>query len=145
MDLSKLDVKTASEKGATLHLRNPFSNELLYEAKPGENEGDDPIQIPVTITLMGRDSPKLAEKVKELEARRMKGETISDGDGSMEMLAAGVISWTGIAMPGSTEDADCTYENALSIFMGEATSWVGEQASVFAAVRRNFIGNVSSA
>jgi hypothetical protein len=140
MDLSKLDPKAAATKGAVLHLRNPFNNEPLFAV--GEAvEGEEPIKEAVTITLMGKDSAKLAAKAKELEKRRMEGEAISDGDGSMEMLAAGAISWTGIALTGETELAECNYDNALALFMAEETSWVGEQASIFAAVRRNFIGN----
>ncbi|WP_347837719.1 hypothetical protein [uncultured Planktomarina sp.] len=142
MDLSKFDVKTAAKKGAELHLRNPFNNELLFEEVAPENEGDEPTKRPVTITLMGRDSPVLLEKTKEIERRRVKGEEISDAEASTELLATGIVAWQGIALPGTSEDAECNFENAVKILTNEATSWVQEQASIFASVRRNFIGNV---
>ena len=142
MDLSKFSVKDAARKGAFLHLKNPFDHSLIYEEKPPKVEGEEPIKVKVGLTLMGRDSDVMQEKSKEIERRRLKGEEISETEASMEMLAAGTISWQGIAMPGETGDADCTFENVLAVLNHPDTAFVGEQASVFAAVRRNFIGNV---
>ena len=142
MDLSKYSVKDAASKGAFLHLKNPFDHSPIYEEKAPEVEGEEPIKVKVGLTLMGRDSDVVQSKLKEIERRRVKGEEISDTEASMEMLAAGTISWQGIAMPGTTEDAECTFENVLAVLNHPDTAFVGEQASVFAAVRRNFIGNV---
>lgn len=143
MDLSKFDVKSAAKSGAFLHLRNPFNQSLIYDIQPPKTEGGEEIKTKVGMLLMGRDSPAVMAKSREIDRRRLKGEEITDEQASCEMLATALISWTGIALPGETEEAAASYDNAMVIFTSPETSWVSEQASMFSAVRINFMGNVS--
>lgn len=129
MDLGKLDVKAASEKGAVLHLKHPMTGEKLFD-------GD----TPVTITVIGRDSPAVAAAMKELDRRKSKGEDIDETERGLELLSAVVKDWQGIELDGAP--LDCTKANARKLFADPRTEWIGEQVGPFALARRNFAHNL---
>lgn len=129
MDLGKLDVKAASEKGAVLHLKHPMTGEKLFD-------GDEP----VTITVIGRDSPAVSAVMKDLDRRKSKGEDIDEHERGLELLAAVVKDWSGIELDG--EPLECNKANARKLFADPRTEWIGEQVGPFALSRRNFAQNL---
>lgn len=131
MDLTRLDVKAASEKGAVLHLKHPMTGEKLFD-------GDDP----VTITVIGRDSPSVRAAMTDIERRKAKGEDISREDEGLELLSVVTTGWTGIDFDGKA--LEFSKANARKIYADPRTEWIGEQVGPFALSRRNFAQNLQT-
>jgi len=127
MDLTQLDVKAASEKGAVLTIKHPMTGEPL--------EG-------VTITVIGRDSPSVRAAMLEIERRKAKGETIDRDEEGLELLSSVVKGWEGIEFEG--QPLEFSKANARKLFSDPRTEWIGEQVGPFALSRRNFAKNLPS-
>lgn len=130
MDLTRYDVKSAAEKGADLHLKNPFDNEPLMD-------GDKP----VTITVLGRDAKAVQDARKEAEKRHAKGD-IDETERGLLPLVASVVGWSGIEFDGKA--LDCTPENVRKVLTDPRTDWIAEQIIPFTLSRRNYSGNIAS-
>lgn len=128
-DLARMSLRAAADKGAVLHLKDPATNDPLFD-------GDEP----VTITLLGANSQAMIDKAKEIERRRVEGETIDDAQAGAEQLAALTVAWSGISV-NSDKPLECTFENAVKIYLDPHTEWVVEQIGPFCRSRRNFVGN----
>lgn len=120
MDLSTLDVKKASEAGAELCLRNPFTGEVI----PG-----------VTLRVLGRDAEQLQAARKDAERKRAEGKLDTE-TANRHVLAAAVAGWEGVELDG--QPLPYSHENALRLMMDERTAWVAEQVAPFSLSRRNF-------
>lgn len=130
MDLTRFDVKSASTAGADLHLVNPMT---------GEKIGTD--EAPVSIRVIGRDSPVVRDTMSGIERRKTRGENIDREEEGLELLCAVVVGWEGIEFDG--KPLEFSKENARKIFSDPRTEWVGEQVGPFALSRRNFVRNLS--
>lgn len=129
MDLAKLSPRQAAEPGAELHLKDPATGDPLYSGK-----------TPVTITVRGGDSEVVAEKRKEIERRRAKGEEINEAEAGAELLAAITIRWKGIGLR-STKALPCSPENAKKLYLDPDAEWICGQVGPFSRNRRNFVKN----
>lgn len=129
MDLTALDVKAASEKGAVLHLKHPMTGEKLFD-------GDEP----VTVTVIGRDSPSVRSAMLDIERRKAKGEDITKEDEGLELLAVVTLGWSGIEFDGKA--LEYSKSNARKLYSDPRTDWIGEQVGPFALNRRNFAHNL---
>lgn len=129
MDLTRFDVKAAAEKGAVLHVKHPSTGEKLYDGK-----------TPVTITVIGRDSPSVVAAMRDIERRKAKGEDIDRNEEGLELLSAVVTDWQGVEFDG--KPLKCTKANARKLFSDPRTEWIGEQVGPFALSRRNFAQNL---
>lgn len=140
MKLSQFDPKAAAEKGATLHLRNPFNQTPLL-ADPLEDGGDP---RPVTIELRGVDAPSVQAVRKDIERRRVEGEEISDEEASLELTVAAMIGWTAISVGEDAEDTPFSKEKAKELLSDPDTAWVFEQTGPFTLRRVNFLPSAPS-
>lgn len=133
MDLSHYDVKSASAKGADLHLKHPMTGELLFD---DEKE-------PLFVRVIGRDSPVVKAAMDDVKKRRARGEEISSEDEGILYLCAVTVGWSeNIELDG--ERLEYTEKNARKIYSDPRTEWIGEQVGPFALARRNFAKNLSS-
>lgn len=137
MKLSRFDPKSAAEKGATLHLRNPLDNKLLFE-DPIE-EGGEP--RPVTIDMKGVDAPSVQKCRKDIERRRVEGEEISDEEASLELTVAAMTGWSAISVGEDVADTPFSKEKAKELLSDPEAAWVFEQTGPFTLRRSNFLRN----
>lgn len=117
--------------GAVLHLKHPATGEPL-----GTKDA------PVTITVIGRDSPSVRAVMQDVEKRRARGETIDKEEEGLTLLASVVKGWQGIEFDG--KPFEYSPANARKLFADPRTEWVGEQVGPFALNRRNFAQNLSN-
>lgn len=120
MDLSTLDVKKASEAGAILRLRNPFTGDVI--------EG-------VSIRVIGRDAEVLQKARKDAERDRAEGRMDSE-TANRHVLAAAIVGWEGVEIDG--KPLEYSPEAAIKLVTDERTAWVAEQVAPFSLSRRNF-------
>ena len=125
MDLTqkKFDVAGAVEKGAILHLVDPFSAVRLYDGKD-----------PITITVRGIESQTaraVAKKHRQNEARGIK---LSEDDKGLDNLNALIIDWAHIG--NANGDLECTPENVRAVLA--EYDWIAQQVLAFAMERSNF-------
>lgn len=138
-DLACLDTSKAGEQGATLHVKHPVTGELMHVMVQ-----DEP--VPLTLTLLGSDSPTWKAKVFDTNRRRlremqgarrqsaMSPERI-DAD-ALALLAEATVGWSGVVIDGKV--VPCTPENAAMVY--SRLPWLREQADEFANARENFTG-----
>ena len=124
MDLAKLSPKAAAEKGATLRLRHPSTDEPLD----------------VSIEIVGRDSSDVQERLKAIKTRRSRGEEISQDAEGLELLLAVTKGWENIEVDG--EALEYSEANARKLYTDPRTEWIAEQVGPFALSRRNFVKNL---
>lgn len=131
LDLSCLDLAAHAERGATLHLRHPVSNEPLTGAG-GE---------PVTITLVGAESRKYTagkwrmsdeNRNAALYGQYITAETLDRQ--ATAILADCTLGWSGITVDGSAWD--CNPE-AAAVLYGRF-QWIKAQVDAFCTDIRNF-------
>lgn len=130
MDLSKLDLQTAADEGAVMELRHPSTHEILVD------DGE-----PVTITLLGQDSRKWKQMVRQnLDKRLKKNRQVLKSaqieEENIDILAACTLAWTGIEYDG--EVLECNRANAKKVYSN--VSWILEQAMDFTGERSNYLG-----
>lgn len=128
MDFKNFDLTAAAEKGATLTLRHPTTDEDLLDAKGS----------PITITVLGNDSREFRRKMDELtrQRQRKKGNvSLVEGERlAAELLASVTKAWSGIDWEG--KPLECNYENATMLY--RERSWVRLQVDEFVADAGNF-------
>tara|TARA_Y100000310_G_scaffold324866_2_gene387347 strand:- start:13194 stop:13604 length:411 start_codon:yes stop_codon:yes gene_type:complete len=132
MDLSKLSVESAADKGAFLHLKDPATGDPLFDPVSGESVG---------IFLRGNDSAQVKEASRKLDLKELRGDTDTQKELLAELLAVATISWTGIGFGSEEEEFPCTPENAKKLYSDSDTDWIVEQVVPFMRLRRNFVGN----
>lgn len=130
MDLKTLDLTPHADRGATLILRHPVTEEDLTDDK-GK---------PVTITVLGANSREFRQKVDQMNRRhqqRRKNETVTLAEAerrAAELLASITKSWSGVVWEGKA--LECTEENAEMLY--KALSWVRTQVDEFVGDAGNF-------
>lgn len=133
MDLAKLNVKASAEQGATLHLRDPFTGEELFN--------DD--KSPMTISLLGKDSEPYrritrANANKSLNKGRVKLTVEKFEQDGVDLLAAVTTGWH--IQFGQTM-LEFSTAKAKELYSDPEYKWVQEQVDEFVAERSNFLTN----
>src|SRR5262245_56859275 len=139
-DLANIDPASAADKGAWLHLKDPYSGELMYL----DDDQPTPSQ-PIRIKLAGQDSTlrKWAEEA-ELDRRLDKAQrnnklTIKSKDvkeRGLKLLAAVTLEFENLIWEG--KPLPCNAGTAKMIY--NAREWIMQQADEFVADRKNFGG-----
>jgi hypothetical protein len=128
MDFADLDMASAADAGADLHLRHPATDEPLYDGK-----------TPVLWRIVGRDSKRVQDAVKAANKLQVAGK-IDAEEAGVRGTAAAVIAWPkGTKWQG--KEVECTPENVA--MMLRARPWLAEQIGPFAMARANFASNMS--
>lgn len=128
MDLSTLDVKSAAERGADLHLEHPTTGEPL--------KTDD--GKPIVIRLLGNDSREFRAGLSELaekNAGKKRASFASAEANGIELLSRVTVGWQNVTYKG--EALKCTPENVRMIY--SEINWIKEQVDAFVADRANFL------
>jgi len=130
MDLSKIDLTAAADRGITTILHDPVSEEVL-EDENGKN---------VSIKVLGRDSKKWQQVMRKMEARnasKYRGKQVPQSvveNNVREALAECTVSWQNIEYEG--EKLACNKENALKLYTER--NWITEQVIEDAADRSKY-------
>lgn len=130
MDLSNFDVKSAADKGADLHLKNPGTGEHLYCS-----DGS-----PFVIRLLGRDAKAVQEALKTVNKAHTEGEVDEDERGLL-MICSTIVGWSD-EMELDGEKLPYSPENAKRLLSDPRTDWMAEQITPFTLSRRNFAQNM---
>jgi hypothetical protein len=128
MDLSTLDVKSAAERGADLHLEHPTTGEPL-KTEDGKN---------ITIRLLGNDSREFRAGLSEIAEKNVgkKRTSFASAEANgIELLARVTVGWQNVTYKG--EALKCTPENVRTLYT--EISWIKEQVDAFVADRSNFL------
>ncbi len=129
-DMTKLDLKTAADKGATITLRHPITDEEIMDGKK-----------PVTITVLGADSKVFRDAIREQARKNMsnkKQENLDIDDmilRSAKLLAQCTLGWDGIS-EGKTA-VEFSYDNALELYL--KYDWIKTQVDDAIGERANFL------
>lgn len=117
MDLSKIDLAAAADKGITVDLLHPVTGDSL--------EDDD--GKAVSIKVLGKDSKKWVMALRKMESRNaqnLKANSARDTEARLlEALAECTISWHNIDYDG--KKLPCNKENALMLY--KTRGWITEQ------------------
>lgn len=127
MDLSRYNVASAASAGADLHLRDPFTGELLWDGETA-----------VTIRIRGKDAPEVKAAAREADKAVVKGEA-DDTERMVRVLCAATVGWQGLSLDG---DEAFTHENVRRLYTDPATEWVVEQVAPFFLSRANYARNM---
>lgn len=133
MDLSKIDLASAAEQGATMQLKHPVNGQLLFDG-----EGDH--KKAITITLAGRDSERFQRAYRSIQNRRLgrrnkEKQTVEQFENeTIELLARATLGWQHITLEGAP--LEFSEQNARRLY--ERLPWVREQIDEFIEDRQNF-------
>lgn len=133
MDLTKFDVKRAADKGAFLHLKNPFTDEPMF-CEDGKT--------PFGLTVLGRDAKVLQDIVSACRKLLADGE-IDETELGIRTTAAAIIGWSD-EMEIEGEPFPYNAENARRLIEDERTDWIAEQLIPFYVRRRNYASNADA-
>jgi hypothetical protein len=133
MDLAKFNVAGAAGAGSDLHLKNPFTGDLIY-CKDGKT--------PFTIRVLGRDAKSVQDAVKESNRLLTEG-AIDQDEQNIRAVASCVVGWSD-EMAFQGKPLPYSPENCLKLLKAEETAWIGEQIIPFSMRRRNFVSNISN-
>ena len=117
MDLSKIDLAAAADKGITVDLLHPVTGDSL-EDEDGKA---------VSIKVLGKDSKKWVMALRKMESRNaqnLKANSARDTEARLlEALAECTLSWHNIDYDG--KKLPCNKENALMLY--KTRGWITEQ------------------
>lgn len=136
MDLLQFDTKKASEEGAKLTLKDPFTRAPIKDKD--ENT--------IVITCLGKHSAAYIATQNRLSNRRLKEargrgptSTVEEMEAeTIELLASAIIGWSdnlemsGMAFPFSPE-------NAFALLSNNKLRWIREQIDEFVGDIGNFM------
>jgi len=131
MDITKYNTTVASDNAQTLHLRDPFTDEILVD----EN-GDT-----VDIYLYGIQSTAARNAVAERERKSNKKDLTEEESNLVgaEFLAALTVGWSdNIEMNG--EKLKYNHKNAISLYLEQ--DWIGQQVIAFVSHLENYAPKV---
>lgn len=146
MNLTSLQTSTAANSGRVMPVLHPNDRTPLFAigAKPDE-------KIPVTITLLGKDSDAFIKAenaarnraVEQIKKQVKFSAAAADLEAS-QTLARCTTAWTGIPqgwLDGSDDEspADFSPEAALALYTNLGVRWVRDQVDEFVAERANFL------
>lgn len=125
MDLSKYNLTNCADRGAVLTVTNPVTGEPDAET---------------TITCRGincTDAQKvIAANRKRGSTKTAKASEDDDVKQAIEVLAACIISWSGIERDGVL--LDCTPENVREVLSNPGNVWLLKQLNTFVLDETNF-------
>lgn len=127
-DLDNLDVSADAEKGATLEIRHPVTDEVLR----------DDAGNPLTITLMGADSRTFKRAVNDIQMASSARKKVSAAEverNTVDALARATVGWSDNWTWGGKPFA-FSAENCRKLY-AERT-WVRSQVDEFVADRSQF-------
>lgn len=140
MELNKLDVKSAEEEGAFLHLTHPSGKFPMYTGKGADEYGflfdENKDHEPVGVMVRGIESPTVKDTAKGIERRKMRkkrGQVNEEKDG-LDFACSLVIEFRGIFRDG--EPLEATDENKREFF--EKSDKLVRQVLDFAQEGGNF-------
>lgn len=142
MDITSLSPSKAASKPAFLHLRNPFTNELLYDTN---EDGEPDLNKPAGIWLLGTDCPKYKAKAKELQKELLKNPNKDPAENGAAMIVSLMTGWQHLGFGSSEELFEFNEENATKLVLDPDSEWVVEQIRPFVTNRRNHYPNLKSA
>lgn len=141
MDFSELDTAPAANAGIILHLVHPGTGEPLFH---GEGEQ----KVPITMTLLGIDSPDYIRVQQSIADRRLqdltsrkKGPKITSTQlesDTVEQYVTIVKSWSGIAVKGKL--LPCSTEEKRAFFSNTGWRWVRDQIDEVIGDRSRYLG-----
>lgn len=131
MDLAKFDVRAAANKGAFLHLRDPFTEEPMYCSDK---------KTPFGLNVLGRDADALQQVVSDSRKELADGKIDHEELGIRTTVAA-IVGWSD-EMELDGKPFPYSPENARILIQDRRTDWIAEQLVPFYARRRNFVKNV---
>ena len=130
MDFKDLDVAAHAEEGAVLELRHPYTDEVLM----GDSDGK-----PMTITLLGADSPTFKRAVTDIQqasSKRKRHTPAEQERNVVNALARATVGWSD-NFEWDGEPFPFTAENCRRLYTERA--WVRSQVDEFMADRSNFL------
>lgn len=132
MDLSKLDVKGAADRGADMPLRHPATGEELF------NDAGEAM----VIRLLGADSEEYRRTVRVNANRNLKlgrqAPTVERFEqGGIDLLVAVTVGWKGLQF----DDSALEYSPDAARKLYTEHLWIREQVDAFVAERANFLTN----
>lgn len=131
MGLASLSPITAANKPQVVTLKHPATGAELSERIKGKD-------VPVTVSILGRDADAVKAAAQDIAKRRTAGETITDAEVGSITTAAAICGWS--AALGIEKAGDLPYspENALKLLQHADCSWIAEQIVPFSMRRANF-------
>lgn len=137
MDLSTINFTDRATGGVAMQVEHPATGEPLTDEATGK---------PVTITLLGQDSPAYQAHIKTAADKRLRKAGAGRGlrlkideieEEQLDLLCACTRDWAGLMWRG--EYPACTPEAARMVY--GACKWLREQATAFIQERGNYLGN----
>jgi len=127
MDISKFNTTTASDNAQTLHLRDPFTDEVIMD----EN-GDS-----LDIYLYGIQSTAARNAIADRERKSNKGKLSSEASRRLgaEFLASLTVGWSN-NIEAEGEPLKHNYQNAVKLYM--ENDWIGQQVIEFVNNLENY-------
>jgi len=127
MDITKYNTTVASDKAQTLHLRDPFTDELLVD------ENGDTIDL----YLYGIQSTAARNAVADRERKANKKNLTSEETNLIgaEFLAAITVGWSNNIEIGG-EKLAYSYKNAVDLYLEQ--DWIGQQVISFVSKLENY-------
>ena len=128
MDLASLDMEAAADKGATLTLRHPRTDEDLTD-----DNGK-----PMTVTVLGAESGEFKRIIADLHRKaqgRKKSPTLAEQERqTVDMLVRVTTGWDGIQWEGKALAFNA--ENCRMVYAERP--WIRRQVDEFIADAANF-------
>jgi len=127
MDISKFNTTTASDNAQTLHLRDPFTDEVIMD------ENSDSLDI----YLYGIQSTAARNAIADRERKSNKGKMSAEASRRLgaEFLASLTVGWSeNIEADG--EPLKHNYQNAVKLYM--ENDWIGQQVIQFVNNLENY-------
>ena len=127
MDISKFNTTTASDNAQTLHLRDPFTDEVIMD----EN-GDS-----LDIYLYGIQSTAARNAIADRERKSNKGKMSAEANRRLgaEVLASLTVGWSD-NIEADGEPLKHNYQNAVKLYM--ENDWIGQQVIQFVNNLENY-------
>lgn len=140
MDISKLTVRDGHV--VVMTIKDPRDPTGIRPLMDGEDK-------PMTISMIGMDSPKMREASRRFQGERILDKTVanivnvSDAVVSLkeaerrnvELIATAVVNWSGLGI--GEESSPCTFENVVHVLT--ELPWLFNQVNIFLDNRSNFI------
>jgi|TARA_R110000737_G_scaffold37690_2_gene57487 hypothetical protein len=131
MDLSKLNLAVMAEAGTTMEVRHPVTDELLADDANGK---------PMTITLLGADSPTFKRAVSDIAQASQGRKKVSAAEierNTVNALARATLGWSD-NWTWDGKPFPYTDENCRKLYAERP--WLRTQVDEFIADRSRFFG-----
>lgn len=117
MDISRINVRAAADRGSDMHLRDPFGGyQRDTRGKITQIKGDplyDEAGQPVTLRILGNEASAVQAERRAIEAEDATGNPVSSAERVRRIARVACVGWSGLTMGG--EPFPFTPENRDSI------------------------------